>query len=120
MTNINKKVRCAGCVYARQDIGASHYSQKHCKTCERRETCEICRSCEYQDTCQARMNPKLSQNCERRCETLCSLQTLKWAAIECGNPDSEYYKALLNVTPGGEMQDRVTWSGCVDGERRCG
>jgi len=41
-----------------------------------------------------------------------------WTAYECGNPESEYHKALLNVTPTGEKQYRITWSGCEYGERR--
>jgi hypothetical protein len=40
--------------------------------------------------------------------------------VECGNPDSEYHKALLNVTPSGDKQQRITWSGCPCGERRDG
>ncbi|MDR3313461.1 MAG: hypothetical protein LBS96_03280 [Oscillospiraceae bacterium] len=35
-----------------------------------------------------------------------------WRAIECGNPCSDCYKALLNVSPTGDMQSRVTWRGC--------
>jgi hypothetical protein len=39
-----------------------------------------------------------------------------WTAYECGNPDSEYHKALLNVRPNGDKQQRVTWGGCPCGE----
>ena len=39
-----------------------------------------------------------------------------WTAYECGNPASEYYKALLNVRPNGDKQQRVTWGGCPCGE----
>ena len=41
-----------------------------------------------------------------------------WYGIECSNPDSEFYKSLLNVTPGGTPLKRVSWSGCRYGERR--
>lgn len=41
-----------------------------------------------------------------------------WTAYECGNPDSEYHRCLLNITPSGEKQDRITWNGCGQGERR--
>ena len=40
-------------------------------------------------------------------------------AYECGNPNSEYSRALLNVTLAGDMQNQITWSGCVNGKRRC-
>jgi len=42
--------------------------------------------------------------------------TRNWTAIECRNLDSDYYKALLNVTEDGDMQDEVTWEGCEWGE----
>ena len=41
-----------------------------------------------------------------------------WKAYECGNRNSEYYKALLNVTPRGEMLKRITWEGCEEGEEK--
>ena len=41
-----------------------------------------------------------------------------WTAQQCSNPDSEYYNALLNVTPSGDKQFRITWGGCPCGERR--
>jgi len=103
-----KNIRCASCRFARQDISASEYTKKHCKDCEldsgctcRKKVCKCGDGCEYKGT-----------------DNICSKQTLKWAAIECGCSDSEYYKALLNVTPGGDKQDRITWSGCPCGE--CG
>jgi len=40
----------------------------------------------------------------------------KWTAYECGNRDSDYYRALLNVTVNGGKQDKVTWRGCDVGE----
>ena len=44
----------------------------------------------------------------------------RWKAIECGNNDSEDFKALLNVTPSGAKLPEVSWRGCVRGERRDG
>ena len=41
-----------------------------------------------------------------------------WTAYECGNKKSEYCRALLNVTPNGEKQVRVTWGGCEEGRMR--
>jgi hypothetical protein len=41
-----------------------------------------------------------------------------WTAYECGNEQSEYHKSLLNVTPNGDKQHRISWSGCEHGERR--
>ena len=89
-------IKCISCIYARQDVAASEYTQKHCKGCERRDDCP-----------------------HRKDGGICEEQHLKWAAMECGNSDSEFYKALLNVTPGGDTQARITWSGCACGERRC-
>jgi len=39
-----------------------------------------------------------------------------WTAYECGNRDSKYYKALLNITRGGAKLPWITWHGCVWGE----
>lgn len=113
-----KQIRCAACEYARQDKKASEYSRKHCGQCDMREDCEICAYCEKRDDCKARLNRKHKQSCERRVEMVCGRQLLKWKAIECANPDSEYHKALLNVTPIGDKQRRVTWSGCPHGEKK--
>ena len=41
--------------------------------------------------------------------------TKDWTAYECTNPDSEYYRCLLNVTINGEKQFRITWCGCEEG-----
>ena len=41
----------------------------------------------------------------------------KWTAYECGKRESEYYRALLNITEGGAKQDSITWTGCEWGER---
>jgi hypothetical protein len=40
----------------------------------------------------------------------------KWAAFACGNPQSEYCRALVNVSEDGEKQARVRWEGCAYGE----
>ena len=101
---------------ARQEGERVH--EKHCAKCELREDCEICRGCEKRDDCKARKSPKHKQSCDLRLDMICSKQGLVWAAIQCTNPESEYHKALLNVSINGDMQDRVTWSGCIDGERR--
>ena len=42
-----------------------------------------------------------------------------WATYECGNPGSEFYRALLNITPAGDQEERVSWNGCPQGERGC-
>jgi len=39
----------------------------------------------------------------------------KWTAYECGNRDSQYYRALLNVSCDGDKRERVTWKGCEHG-----
>ena len=44
--------------------------------------------------------------------------TRKWTAIECTNCESEYHKALLNVSEKGEMQSYISWHGCELGERK--
>lgn len=41
-----------------------------------------------------------------------------WTAYECGNQDSDYYGALLNIRPNGDKLKRITWTGCELGERR--
>ena len=117
---MDKHIRCISCRFARQDKKASEYSVKHCAKCDLREDCEVCRGCKGRDGCKARRNPKHTQSCERRFDTICSQQTLNWKAYECTNPDSEYHRALLNVTPSGDRQLRITWGGCADGERRRG
>lgn len=43
----------------------------------------------------------------------------KWDAYECSNPISEYHKALLNVTTDGGKLKRISWKGCLEGERKC-
>jgi hypothetical protein len=115
---MNEKIKCDDCEYARQDKNASVYSRKTCGKCELWEDCEVCRGCKKRADCKACKNQKNKQSCGRRQDTMCSNQTLVWAAIECANPDSEYHKALLNVTPNGDKQNCVTWCGCSEGERR--
>jgi len=86
-------IKCAKCRFAQQDNKASQYTLKHCSKCEHRECCKL-----------------------RATDHICEKQALKWAAIQCVNPDSDYHKALLNVSINGDMQDRITWSGCTCGE----
>jgi hypothetical protein len=92
-----KHIRCAGCRFTAVDHKASEYSARRCSLCEKGKDCEI-------------------RKTDKRCEE----QTLLWAAIQCVCTDSEYHRALLNVTPDGDMQGAITWSGCEFGERRSG
>lgn len=46
--------------------------------------------------------------------------TKKWKAIECKNPDSEFYKFLLNVDYDGNEQKRITWIGCKEAREKEG
>ena len=39
-----------------------------------------------------------------------------WAAYMCGNKDSDYYGALLNITRNGDKLNSVTWIGCACGK----
>ena len=114
-----KHIRCAKCRFAQQDTKASEYTQKRCGKCESRRDCEVCQGCEKRDDCKVYKSLKTEQSCERRLDAICSQQKLKWAAIQCTHPESEYNRALLNVTPSGDPQDRVTWGGCPLGEKRC-
>ncbi len=41
-----------------------------------------------------------------------------WMAYQCGNPRSVYYKALINISSEGNKHKRISWSGCVHGERK--
>ena len=38
-----------------------------------------------------------------------------WTAFQCGNTNSEYVGALLNVSPHGIKESGITWSGCKYG-----
>lgn len=40
----------------------------------------------------------------------------EWTAYECGNRESEYYRALLNVAVNGGKLPRITWKGCACGK----
>ena len=103
-----KKLHCSACRYAVIDKHASEYTQKRCKGCELDSGCACKkRPCVCGDGCE-----------HKGTDDICSKQILKWAAYECGCSESEYYKALLNVTPNGDKQERITWTGCEDGERR--
>ena len=113
---MDKHIQCASCRFARQDTWASEYTQKRCGKCTLREDCEVCRGCNKRNGCMARKSRKYTQYCERRLNAICSQQKLKWAAYECGNPDSEYYRALLNITKAGDKLDGITWTGCAWGE----
>jgi hypothetical protein len=42
--------------------------------------------------------------------------TCCWKAYECRNPESDYYKALLNITKNGKELPYITWIGCSWGE----
>ena len=90
------KIKCADCCFAEIDKKASEYTQKRCGKCECREECEL-----------------------KKSDEICEKQLLKWAAIQCICYDSEYHKALLNVSPKGDKQREVTWGGCEYGDRRC-
>ena len=41
-----------------------------------------------------------------------------WMAFQCDNDKSEYHRCLLNITPNGDKQSRITWTGCELGEWR--
>ncbi len=47
-----------------------------------------------------------------------TVSTLKWTGFECTNSKSPYFKSLLNVDRGGNTLSKITWSGCIFGERR--
>lgn len=47
-----------------------------------------------------------------------TMNTRKWKAYECGNPQSEFHKSLLNVSVHGNKQPAITWSGCSCAVRR--
>jgi len=113
-----ENIKCAECEFARQDKKTSAYSKKRCGKCEKWSDCSVCRECKKREICKVRKSQKDKQYCDRRFETLCGRQKLRWAAVECANPDSEFHRSLLNVTANGGMQDRVTWSGCDRGVRR--
>ena len=103
---MDNKLKCVECRYVRQDVSASEYTLKRCKGCEIDDYC----------TC-SKKECKCGEGCEfKATDAVCPKQVLKWAAYECGNLNSEYYKSLLNVSPNGDMQIAVTWSGCGKGK----
>ena len=111
------KIKCISCRFAKQDKNATTYSRKRCAACDNREECDVCQGCDKRENCKARQKPTYKQSCDRRADMVCSRQTLNWAAIQCTNPDSEFHRCLLNITPSGDKQYRVTWGGCPCGER---
>ena len=42
---------------------------------------------------------------------------VEWIGVQCVNPDSDYYHALLNISVNGTRLVSVTWGGCEYG--RC-
>ena len=58
-----------------------------------------CISCEY-----ARPDKNMSEK--------------NWTAYNCGNPDSDYYGCLLNVSVNGDKHKRISWGGCPLGRRK--
>jgi len=102
------KLKCAECLYAKQDMVASEYTKKKCKGCEVDSYC----------TCKKK-SCKCGEGCEfKYTDRICPKQQLKWAAYQCANAASEYHKSLLNVSPNGDKQTEITWSGCKHGKRR--
>jgi len=100
--NKKNQNRCTDCRYVKIDGTASEYTLKRCKNCEynarctcKRKECKCGKGCEYRNT-----------------DEICPKQIVKWTAFECGCPDSDYYKSLLNVSKGGEKLDSITWTGC--------
>ena len=42
----------------------------------------------------------------------------KWTAYQCGNHKSKYHRSLVNVSINGNRSTKISWSGCVVGERK--
>ena len=102
-------IRCADCIYTRQDIHASIYTQKRCKRCALNVECP----------CNKKMPCSCGKGCKYRgTNDICPMQILKWAAIECANKKSMYYRSLLNVNIHGHKLTSITWDGCICGKRR--
>jgi hypothetical protein len=114
---MEKHIRCRDCEYAKQDRNASDYTIKHCKSCDKWDSCPICFGCKKKDICKARQSRNNTQSCNRRSDTVCPKQDVVWAAYQCTNCDSEYHRALLNVSYNGDRQLRISWSGCECGEK---
>jgi len=107
---MNKHIKCADCRFTAVDKSASEYTRKHCKDCAFDSGC-TCRKYEC----------KCGGGCELKAtDAICSMQEIKWPAVQCTCPDSEYHRSLLNITQSGDMLEDIIWSGCACGERRCG
>jgi len=83
---MEKRIICNQCEYARQDKNVSEYSVKRCGSCGAWKNCEVCFGCKKRKDCKARKNQKYKQSCERRYDTICGQQTLKWKAIPWLSP----------------------------------
>ena len=46
-----------------------------------------------------------------------SMSKFDWIAYKCGKHESEYYQGILNLTPNGDMLNKITWCGCPFGKR---
>jgi hypothetical protein len=106
-----KHIRCAECRYTAVDKNASEYARRTCTDCEHNADCACVKKtgkCKCGKGCKHRKDPDIP----------CPKQQINWAAVQCVNSDSEYFRALLNVSINGDMQSRITWSGCEDGEAR--
>ena len=38
-----------------------------------------------------------------------------WTAYECGKHESEYFRALVNISEDGRRLNRIVWKGCPCG-----
>ena len=107
---MENNTRCIDCRFVRQDKAASEYTKKSCRGCEIDKYC----------TC-GKKECKCGEGCEfKHTDEICPKQIIKWAAYECGCPQSEYFKSLLNVTQNGDKQPKVSWAGCGQWQRRVG
>jgi hypothetical protein len=100
-----KKIKCADCKFAVVDKNASEYTKKLCGDCVYNENC----TCGKKD-CKCRKGCKY-----RNTDIICPKQKIKWKAIQCNCKNSEYNRALLNVSNNGEKQYYISWSGCSEG-----
>lgn len=113
---MKKHIHCRDCEYAKLDKKASEYTKKRCKSCDKWESCPVCFGCKEKSNCKAVHSRNKPQYCDRRLDTVCPQQKVVWAAYQCTNSGSEYFRALLNVSRNGDMQDEITWRGCPEGE----
>lgn len=112
----NQHIRCTDCRFAVVDTNLSDYTRKQCRTCAAWETCEVCAGCKLRDECKARKKSKRAKNCDRKRDTPCSNQQVKWAAFVCGCSKSEYSGCTLNMSINGNKLREIAWSGCKFGE----